>query len=147
MCGPYQGRMEKLDKPYKRDGKKITHRVVCGKVRKMRGGQPDFSIIQQDIDKELNYLKGVLNDAMKPTSEELSMGQKYTKTRNYTRTRNNLVKSIYTKYLQMYRNKLMSNKIDDPLINNRIQINNNISNEFNEYVKSRAAEIIPELLN
>ena len=36
-CGPYQGRMEKLDKPYKRDGKKITHRVVCGKVRKMRG--------------------------------------------------------------------------------------------------------------
>jgi hypothetical protein len=39
VCGPYQGRMEKLDKPYKRDGKKITHRVVCGKVRKMRGGQ------------------------------------------------------------------------------------------------------------
>ena len=38
VCGPYQGRMEKLDKPYKRDGKKITHRVVCGKVRKMRGG-------------------------------------------------------------------------------------------------------------
>jgi hypothetical protein len=31
--------MEKLDKPYKRDGKKITHRVVCGKVRKMRGGR------------------------------------------------------------------------------------------------------------
>ena len=39
VCGPYQGRMEKLDKPYKRDGKKITHRVVCGKVRKMRGGE------------------------------------------------------------------------------------------------------------
>ena len=38
VCGPYQGRMEKLDKPYTRDGKKITHRVVCGKVRKMRGG-------------------------------------------------------------------------------------------------------------
>jgi hypothetical protein len=38
VCGTYQGRMEKLDKPYKRDGKKITHRVVCGKVRKMRGG-------------------------------------------------------------------------------------------------------------
>ena len=37
-CGPYQGRMEKLDKPYTRTGKKITHRVVCGKVRKMRGG-------------------------------------------------------------------------------------------------------------
>jgi hypothetical protein len=151
VCGPYQGRMEKLDKPCKRDGKTITHRVVCEKVKKMRGGQPDFSIIQQDIDDELNYLKGVLNDAMKPTSEELSKGQKYTKTRNYTITRNDLVKSIYTKnkqkYLQMYRNKLMSNKIEDPLINNRIQINNNISNKFNEYVKSRAAEIIPELLN
>jgi hypothetical protein len=37
-CGPYQGRMEKLDRPYKRGGKTITHRVVCGKVRKMRGG-------------------------------------------------------------------------------------------------------------
>jgi hypothetical protein len=30
--------MEKLDRPYKRGGKTITHRVVCGKVRKMRGG-------------------------------------------------------------------------------------------------------------
>ena len=39
VCGPYQGRMEKLDKPCKRDGKTITHRVVCGKVKKMRGGR------------------------------------------------------------------------------------------------------------
>ncbi len=39
VCGPYQGRMEKLDRPYKRDGKNITHRVVCGKVQKMRGGE------------------------------------------------------------------------------------------------------------
>jgi hypothetical protein len=39
VCGPYQGRMEKLDRPYKRDGKTITHRVVCGKVKKMRGGR------------------------------------------------------------------------------------------------------------
>ena len=39
VCGPYQGRMEKLDRPFKRDGKKITHRVICGKVRKMRGGR------------------------------------------------------------------------------------------------------------
>ena len=38
VCGLYQGRMEKLDRPYKRGGKTITHRVVCGKVRKMRGG-------------------------------------------------------------------------------------------------------------
>ena len=38
VCGPYQGRMEKLDRPYKRGGKTITHRVVCGKVKKMRGG-------------------------------------------------------------------------------------------------------------
>ena len=38
VCGPYQGRMEKLDRPYKRGRKTITHRVVCEKVRKMRGG-------------------------------------------------------------------------------------------------------------
>ena len=39
VCGPYQGRMEKLDRPCKRGGKTITHRVVCGKVRKMKGGR------------------------------------------------------------------------------------------------------------
>jgi len=48
VCGPYQGRMEKLDRPYKRGGKTITHRVVCGKVRKMRGGR-DLRI--QDFEK------------------------------------------------------------------------------------------------
>ena len=112
--------------------------------------KPDFSIIKHNIDNELQYLKTILNDAMKPTSEELARGRKYTQARDYTNTRNELVKSIYTKnkqkYLQMYRNKLMSNEIEDPLINNRIQINNNISKKFNEYVKSRAAEIIPEKL-
>ena len=41
-CGPYQGRMEKLDRPYKQAGKKITHRVICRKVKKMRGGEPKF---------------------------------------------------------------------------------------------------------
>ena len=51
VCGPYQGRMEKLDKPYKRAGKKITHRVVCGKVRKMRGGR---DLVAEDFDKEKN---------------------------------------------------------------------------------------------
>jgi hypothetical protein len=39
VCGPYQGRMEKLDRPCKRGGKTITHWVVCGKVRKMKGGR------------------------------------------------------------------------------------------------------------
>ena len=43
VCGPYQGRMEKLDNPYTRSGKKITHRVVCGKVRKMRGGNLELN--------------------------------------------------------------------------------------------------------
>jgi len=47
-CGPYQGRMEKLDRPYKRDGKRITHRVVCGKVRKMRGGR---DLVDKDFEK------------------------------------------------------------------------------------------------
>ena len=44
VCGPYQGRMEKLDRPYTRSGKKITHRVVCEKVRKMRGGRELVSV-------------------------------------------------------------------------------------------------------
>ena len=43
VCGPYQGQMEKLDKPCKRDGKTITHRVVCGKVKKMRGGDLELN--------------------------------------------------------------------------------------------------------
>ena len=40
VCGPYQGHMEKLDKPYKRKGKTITHKAVCEKVqiKKMKGG-------------------------------------------------------------------------------------------------------------
>ena len=61
VCGPYQGRMEKLDKPYTRAGKKITHRVVCGKVKKMRGG------LHQNINK---YLKNV--DLVKKFIKELS---------------------------------------------------------------------------
>ena len=50
-CGPYQGRMEKLDKPYTRDGKTITHRVVCGKVRKMRGGDLDEFLNERYVKK------------------------------------------------------------------------------------------------
>lgn len=45
VCGPYQGRMEKLERPYKRGGKTITHRVICRKVQKMRGGEPKFVLI------------------------------------------------------------------------------------------------------
>jgi len=41
----YQGRMEKLERPYKRDGKMITHRVVCEKIYKMRGGERKFVLI------------------------------------------------------------------------------------------------------
>ena len=52
VCGPYQGRMEKLDKPYKRDGKTITHRVVCGKVRKMRGGNLDELLNKYHVEKK-----------------------------------------------------------------------------------------------
>ena len=50
VCGPYQGRMEKLDRPFKRDGKKITHRVVCGKVKKMRGGKIRITGILDETD-------------------------------------------------------------------------------------------------
>ncbi len=38
VCGPYQGWMEKLDRPYKKGGKTIMHHVVCEKVPKMKGG-------------------------------------------------------------------------------------------------------------
>jgi len=55
VCGPYQGRMEKLDRPYKRGGKTITHRVVCGKVKKMRGGA-----LSSD-----NFIKGEPDDEFK----------------------------------------------------------------------------------
>jgi hypothetical protein len=41
----YQGRMEKLKRPYKRDGKTITHRVVCGKIPKMKGGENKLVLI------------------------------------------------------------------------------------------------------
>jgi hypothetical protein len=41
----YQGRMEKLKRPYKRDGKMITHRVVCGKIHKMKGGENKLVLI------------------------------------------------------------------------------------------------------
>ena len=52
VCGPYQGRMEKLDRPYKRSGKTITHRVVCGKVRKMRGGVNSWEDLESFKKKE-----------------------------------------------------------------------------------------------
>ena len=51
VCGPYQGRMEKLDRPCKRGGKTITHRVVCWKVRKMRGG----ALSERDFEKREDY--------------------------------------------------------------------------------------------
>jgi len=41
----YQGRMEKLKRPYRQDGKTITHRVVCGKIHKMRGGENKLVLI------------------------------------------------------------------------------------------------------
>ena len=60
VCGPYEGRMEKLDRPCKRGGKTITHRVVCGKVRKMRGGRDlrveDFRVNNELINFRVNNL-------------------------------------------------------------------------------------------
>ena len=53
VCGPYQGRMEKLDRPYTRSGKKITHRVVCGKVKKMRGGDLDEFLNKGHVEKNV----------------------------------------------------------------------------------------------
>ena len=63
VCGPYQGRMEKLDRPYKRGGKTITHRVVCGKVRKMRGGRDliigDFEKREDDAEFRIDTTIGI----------------------------------------------------------------------------------------
>jgi hypothetical protein len=59
VCGPYQGRMEKLDRPYKRDGKKITHRVVCGKVKKMRGGMDLDDVLDNDYVKKKETDKNI----------------------------------------------------------------------------------------
>jgi hypothetical protein len=62
VCGPYQGRMEKLDKPYTRDGKKITHRVVCGKVKKMRGGvHPNINKYLKNVDLIKKFIKELFN--------------------------------------------------------------------------------------
>jgi len=69
VCGPYQGRMEKLDRPFKRDGKTITHRVVCGKVKKMRGGM--------DLDKVLDI--GYVKKKEKETDKNFKIASCYTK--------------------------------------------------------------------
>ena len=62
VCGPYQGRMEKLDKPCKRDGKTITHRVVCGKVKKMRGGvHPNINKYLKNVDLIKKFIKELSN--------------------------------------------------------------------------------------
>ena len=62
VCGPYQGRMEKLDRPCKRGGKTITHRVVCGKIRKMKGGREltinDFKKRDDDDDFRFDTIGG-----------------------------------------------------------------------------------------
>jgi hypothetical protein len=50
--------MEKLDKPCKRSGKTITHRVVCGKVQKMKGGALSLSDFRKrEDDSEFKFDK------------------------------------------------------------------------------------------
>ena len=62
VCGPYQGRREKLDKPYTRAGKKITHRVVCGKVKKMKGGvHPNINKYLKNVDLIKTFIKKLFN--------------------------------------------------------------------------------------
>ena len=73
VCGPYQGRMEKLDRPYKRGGKTITHRVICGKVRKMRAG----SIIHSD-DTIRDFRNRIANDYLTYNPELLSKNKENT---------------------------------------------------------------------
>ena len=62
VCGPYQGQMEKLDRPFKRGGKTITHRVVCGKVKKMRGGvHPNINKYLKNVDLIKTFIKELFN--------------------------------------------------------------------------------------
>ncbi len=140
VCGPYQGRMEKLDRPYKRDGKTITHRVVCEKVRKMRGGEPNFSIIKKDIKNKLIALKQ----------------QIYPINNNYPEQRRieflkKINKTTKKELLKLYNNKFIEYHVNDPLQNNRYQTNNNHHQKklehFNEYLQTIIDEIISEQIN
>ena len=61
-CGPYQGHMEKLDKPYKRKGKTITHKAVCEKiqVKKMNGGLKN-NVTTGNNETSKNTIKHIMN--------------------------------------------------------------------------------------
>jgi hypothetical protein len=70
--------MEKLDRPCKRGGKIITHQVVCGKARKMRGGvkNENFGIELQEIKvEELNIDKFKLPRQLRNYFEIKYIGQ------------------------------------------------------------------------
>ena len=69
IYGPYQGYMEKLNKPYKLNGKLITYRAICEKVKKMKGGiiigkgleghvlHPNINMQSQGLVSKLFYVK------------------------------------------------------------------------------------------
>ena len=120
VCGPYQGRMEKLDKPYKRDGKTITHRVVCGKVRKMRGGR---DLVAEDFSKE-HYIGEF-------TIKEID-GKKYFFIGGDD---DNYYSLVYYSHVCMYKYCF---KIKD---NNRIFLQSNMLEQFNCYIYFYCNEI------
>jgi hypothetical protein len=135
-CGPYQGRMEKLDRPYKREGKTITHRVVCGKVRKMRGAGSGF--FDLDTFFEFEFEKQDPNSDFKfesfgsrpfifffPKLQKTYMGKSWFRFaifNNETFGKNKTISILGLKFTDLENNKNLSNDVDPSSIRKFIKI-------------------------
>jgi len=138
VCGPYQGRMEKLDKPYKRGGKMITDRVICGKVRKMKGaGSRLFGL---DTFFEIEFEKEDPNSDFKfeniASRPHIFFFPKLTKkymdkcwfrfaiVNNEIRGNNKTISILGLKFNDLENNKILSNDVDPINIRKLIKICN-----------------------
>jgi len=136
VCGPYQGRMEKLDRPYKRDGKTIIHRVVCGKARKMRGAGPGF--FDLDIFFEFEFEKQDPNSDFKfesfasrpyifffPKLQKKYMRKSWFRfaiLNNEIFGKNKTISILGLKFNDLENNKILSNDLDPSIIRKFITI-------------------------
>ena len=136
VCGPYQGRMEKLDRPYKRDGKTIIHRVVCGKARKMRGAGPGF--FDLDIFFEFEFEKQDPNSDFKfesfasrpyifffPKLQKKYMRKSWFRfaiLNNEFFGKNKTISILGLKFNDLENNKILSNDLDPSIIRKFITI-------------------------
>ena len=161
-CGPYQGRMEKLDRPYKRGGKTITHLVVCGKVRKMKGGALSNSDFKREIDNNVSK-----RDIFKylPNRKLFFFGSLFTKSENNSLNEVEPYNVEYNnKYKRYYRYAIFFNSFDKSIQyileltirDNNFQIedlfktsNNTRIEKLKEFIKknNRIMEKLKEYLN